>query len=149
MPEVVTVSSITKIENLKINIGNYFERRRYDEITQSIGMHSILIDPVHALSDQKSLYRLVLDLLKKRIQTSRGKEYAAWYARFPQTMSELMASGQTITDPMAAAVIADHHKAYGPFKSVDDFFFWALDDRRLPLDQIVRYIEKTAGIGAA
>jgi len=27
---------------------------------------------------------------------------------------------------------------------VDEFFFWALDDRRLTLDQIVKYIEKTA-----
>ena len=33
---------------------------------------------------------------------------------------------------------------YGPFKSVDDFFFWALDDRRLTLDRIVNMIEKTA-----
>jgi hypothetical protein len=27
---------------------------------------------------------------------------------------------------------------------VDDFFSWALDDRKLSLDQIVAYIEKTA-----
>lgn len=144
MPEVVTVSSVEKIESLKSNIGNYFERGRYDEITHSIGMHSILINSEHALSDQLSLYHLVLDLIKNRIQKTKGKEYAAWYTRFPQAMTELIASGQVVTDAMAATVVADNNRAYGPFKSVDDFFFWALDDRRLPLNQIVRYIEKTA-----
>jgi hypothetical protein len=27
---------------------------------------------------------------------------------------------------------------------MDHFFFWALDDRRLTLEQILKYIEKTA-----
>jgi hypothetical protein len=48
------------------------------------------------------------------------------------------------TDKNVEDVIDSRLHGYGPFKSVDDFFFWALDDRRLTLDRIVSMIEKTA-----
>jgi hypothetical protein len=59
-------------------------------------------------------------------------------------MDKLISSKQIVTDNASLDVITAHHDAYGPFMSVDDFFVWALDDRRLTLDQIVKYIEKTA-----
>lgn len=148
MPELVTVSSIDTIEKLKARIEELFKKGQYDEITQAIGMHSLLIDPEHTISDQARLYRLVLNMIKDRIKSSKGKSYADWYERFPKLMNELVSSGQIVTDAMSAAVISDHYAAYGSFKSLEDFFFWALDDRRLTLDQIVKYIEKTAEIGA-
>ena len=58
-------------------------------------------------------------------------------------MDKLNSSGQVVIDK-ALDVIASHHEAYGSFKSVDDFFFWALNNRRLTLEQIIKYIEKTA-----
>ena len=61
---------------------------------------------------------------------------------FPKLASE--ASKLAGTDKSAADMIDSRLSAYGPFKSIDDFFFWALDDRRLTLDRIVNMIEKTA-----
>ncbi len=58
-------------------------------------------------------------------------------------MAAIAADRQVVTDQAAAEVLASHYAGSGPFTSVDAFFFWALDDRRLPLDQIVKYIEKT------
>ena len=144
MPEVVLVSNVEKLEKLKIYLEESFNKSRYSEITQAIGMHSLLIDPQHTMEDQAGLYRGVLTLLKERISKSKGKSYGAWYTAFPVLMDKLVVSKQTVTDKATLDIITDHHDAYGPFKSVDDFFFWALDDRRLTLDQIVKYIEKTA-----
>ena len=45
MPEVVMVSSVENMDKLKTKIGELFKNEKYSEITQAIGMHSILIDP--------------------------------------------------------------------------------------------------------
>ena len=143
MPAFVQVSSIDTIEKVRMHIEGLFKKRQYAEITLSIGMHSILIDPEHTMRDQRSLYRLILDMIKARITGEKGKGFGAWYQAFPKLMEELGSSKQVVTDKAAQEVIVSHRDAYGAFKSVDDFFFWALDDRKLPLDQIVKYIEKT------
>jgi hypothetical protein len=142
--EVVKVSDVEDREKLKTYLAEHFKQGRYSEMTQAIGMHSLLIDPQHTMGDQAGLYHFVLDLIKDRIKKARGKSYSAWYAAFPATMDQLVSVNQVVTDQAAADVLASHRAAYGRFKSVDDFFFWALDERRLPLDQIVKYIEKTA-----
>lgn len=144
MPEVVMVSSVENTEKLKLFIQECFKKERYSEISEAIGLHSLLIDPQHTMRDQAGLYRTVLNMIKDRIGKSKEKGYGAWYAGFPKLMDDLLSSKQVVTDKASLDVIASHHEAYGTFKSVDDFFFWALDDRRLTLDQIVKYIEKTA-----
>jgi hypothetical protein len=149
MPDLVRVGNIEKKEELKKYLEELFKKGKYSEMTQAIGMHSLLIDPQHTLGDQAALYRFVLDMIKDRIRTSKGKAYAAWYASFPKLMDQLVSSNQIVTDKASADVIASHRAAYGPFKSLDDFFFWALDDRRLELDQIVKYIETTAASAAS
>jgi hypothetical protein len=146
MPELVTVSSIDTIEKLKARIEELFKKGQYDEITQAIGMYSLLIDPEHTISDQTQLYRLVLNMIKDKFR-GKGKSYSTWYERFPKLMDEIVSSGQIVTDTMSSTVISDHYAAYGSFRSLEDFFSWALDDRRLTLDQIVKYIEKTAESG--
>ena len=148
MPEeVVLVSNVEKLDKLKSYLEESFKKSRYSEITQAIGMHSLFIDPEHTMEDQSNLYHGILNLLKERISKSKGKSYGAWYSAFPALMDNLVTSKQTVTDKASLDVITDHRDAYGPFKSVDDFFFWALDERRLTLDEIVKYIEKTAGMG--
>ena len=67
MPELVTVSSVEKLESLRTTINELFEHGKYAEIVQSIGMHSILMEPEHMIGDQDSLYHLVLNLMKKKI----------------------------------------------------------------------------------
>ncbi len=148
MPELVMVSSVEKIENLKTYLGELFNQQRYSEITQAIGMHSILIDPQHTMTDQAGLYHIILNMLKSRISKAKGKSYGTWYAGFPKIMDQFITTNQIVTDKRAADALASHRAAYGQFKSVDDFFFWALDDRRLPLDQIVKYIEQSAALAA-
>ena len=142
MQEVVNVSSIENLDQLKSYIDAHFAKNKYTEITQAIGIHSILINSEHTITDQSRLYRQVLNLLKDRIKSNLGKSYAAWYAAFPKHANE--ASKLAGADKTAADAIDSRLHAYGPFKSVDDFFFWALDDRRLTLDHIVSMIEKTA-----
>ena len=142
MQEVVNVSSVEKLDELKTYIEQHFAQAKYAEITQAIGIYSLLIDSEHTLGDQAKLYRLVLNLLKDRIKGTLGKKYATWYEQFPKRAAD--ASKLANTDASAVDVIASRLSAYGPFKSVDDFFFWALDDRRLNLGQIVHMIEKTA-----
>lgn len=148
MPELVMVSNVEKMEKLKILLEELFKQERYSEIGQAIGMHSILIDPQHTMSDQAGLYRFILNMIKDRISKTKGKRYAAWYAGFPKVMDQVVAENQVVTDKAAAEALASHCAAYGPFKSLDDFFSWALDDRRLPLGQIVKYIEKTAAMSS-
>jgi hypothetical protein len=143
MPEVVRVSTVENDQGLMASIEDYFKRGRYAELTQAIGIHSLLIDPQHTMLDQTHYYRKVLDLLKDRVRTALGKHYSAWYASFPKLMHEIVSAGGEGNDKLAMSIIASHREAYGPFKSVDDFFFWALEERRLELDQIVNYIEKT------
>jgi hypothetical protein len=144
MPEVVQVSCVEQSQCLTTSIAEYFKTNRFAEITQAIGMHSILVDPQHTMRDQARLYHTVLDLIKDKAKTSLGKHYSAWYVNFPKLMDELVASGVEVTDKAAIAVLASRRSAFGPFKSLDDFFFWSLEDRRLTLDQIVKYIDKTA-----
>ena len=146
MPELVTVSSIDTMGKLKGKIEEFFRKGQYAEINQAIGMYSLLIDPQHTISDQGQLYHMVLNMIKDRIRERKTKTYSSWYAHFPKLMDKVVASGQIVTDAMSSTVISDHHDAYGSFKSLEDFFQWALDDRRLTLDQIVKYIEKTAEI---
>jgi hypothetical protein len=143
MPEVVMVSKLEKIERLKAYIEELFKKKRYAEITQAIGMHSLLIDPQHTLDDQTHLYHHVLNLIKTRINKDNTKKYSSWLVSFPALMAAIAANRQVVTDQAAAEVLASHYAGSGPFTSVEAFFFWALDDRRLPLDQIVKYIEKT------
>jgi len=146
MQEVVKVSDVENREKLKTYLEELFKQERYSEMTQAIGMHSLLIDPQHTMSDQTGLYRFVLNMIKDRIRKTRGKSYSAWYVAFPAIMDQLVSANQVVTDQAAADVLASHCAAYGRFKSIDDFFFWVLDERRLPLDQIVKYIEKTAAM---
>jgi hypothetical protein len=148
MPELVMVSKVEKKEELKVYLEELFGQQRYSEMGQAIGMHSLLIDPQHTMSDQADLYRFVLNLIKHQISATKGKSYGTWYSAFPMILDQLMSENQVITDKAAADVVASHRAAYGPFKSLDDFFFWALDDRRLPLGQIVKYIEKTVALAA-
>ena len=144
MPEVVLVSNVEQSDKLRIYLEESFKKSRYSEITQAIGMHSLLIDPQHTMKDQARLYHGILNMLKERISSSKGKGYGAWYAAFPSLMDKLVVSKQIVTDSASLDIITDHCNAYGSFKSVDDFFSWALDERRLTLDQIVKYIETTA-----
>jgi hypothetical protein len=144
MPEVVMVSSVENMDKLKTKIGELFKNGKYSEITQSIGMHSLLIDPKHTLSDQAGLYRIVLNLLKNRISVSTGKNYGTWYEQFPNIMDKLIRAKEIVTDAATLDVLSSHREAYGTFTSADSFFFWALDDRRMTLEQIVKYIERTA-----
>ncbi|MGE5174293.1 MAG: hypothetical protein ACM3MD_10755 [Betaproteobacteria bacterium] len=148
MPELVMVSNVEKMEKLKILLEELFKQERYSEIGQAIGMHSILFDPQHMMSDQASLYHFVLTMIKDRIHKTKGKSYSAWYAGFPKVLDQLVTANQIVTDKSAAEALASHRAAYGPFKSLDDFFSWALDDRRLPLSQIMKYVEKTATLSA-
>ncbi len=145
MPELVMVSSVDSTEKLKTNLEQLFVQKRYSEITQAIGLHSILFDPQHMMEDQSSTYRFVLNMLKDRIAKARGKSYETWYADFPKILDQIISAHKIVTDAAAADVLASHRAGFGPFKSLDDFFFWALDDRRLPLGQIVQYVESTSG----
>ncbi len=146
MSELVMVSNVENTEKLKSHLVQLFSQKRYSEIMQAIGMHSILIDPQHMMSDQTSMYRYVLNMLKDRIGKVKGKTYAQWYEDFPKIMDQLVSANKVITNAAAADLLSSHRAAFGPFTSLDDFFFWALDDRRLSLGEIVRYIESTAGM---
>jgi hypothetical protein len=140
----VQVSNVEKMDKLKIYLEDAFRNSQYSEITQAIGMHSLIVDPQHTMKDQTSLYRHILNMVKEKISGSKGKSYGAWYTEFPALMDKLVSTRQLVTDNASLDVLTAHHNAYGLFKSVDDFFFWALDERRLTLDQIIKYIEKTA-----
>jgi hypothetical protein len=143
MPDLVTVSSVENLEKLKTTINTLFEQGKFAEITQSIGMHSILIDPEHMISDQKHLYQLVLNLIKKKINRENPKQYSSWIVAFPSLIDRIVKDGQIVTDAASLYVMSSRTEAFGPFSSLDEFYFWALDDRRLTLDQITAYIQKT------
>ena len=143
MTTLVQVSSVETMDKLKTNIADLFKKEQYEEITQAIGMHSLFFDPQHTMGDQATLYRFVLNMIKDRISKSMGKNYGAWYEQFPKIMDLLIYAKHIDTDAASFDVLSSHRDAYGAFKSVDDFFFWALDDRRLTLEQIVKCIEKT------
>ena len=143
MPDLVTVTSVEKLEDLKTNINSLFEQRKFAEIVQSIGMYSILIDPEYMIRDQDNLYHLVLNLLKKKISRENPKSYSSWIIAFPKYINRLIEEKQIITDAASLYALTSRIQSFGPFSSLDEFYFWALDDRRLTLDQIIAYIEKT------
>jgi hypothetical protein len=143
MPEVVVLSNIENMEKLKTYLGELLKKGRYDEMTQAIGSYSLFIDPQHTRNDQSQLFHYVLDLLKGKISKKNNTDYSSWLSAFPKLMGELAESHTVVTDRAAADALASRHSGYGPFRSVDEFFAWALEDRRLPLDNIVKYIEKT------
>ena len=143
MPELVTVSSVEKLESLRTTINDLFENGKYAEIVQSIGMHSILMEPEHMVGDQESLYHLVLNLMKKKIQRQDPKRFSSWLLAFPSLLSRIVQDGPPVGDDAARSALVSRLGSFGPFTSLDDFYFWALDDRRLPLDQIVRYVDRT------
>jgi hypothetical protein len=143
MPELVTVSSVEKLDSLRTTINELFEHGKFAEIIQTIGMHSIMMEPEHMISDQDSLYHLVLNLVKKKIQREDPKRYSAWLIAFPALLSRLVNEGQVIADDAAQSALVSRLTSFGPFTSLDEFYFWALDDRRLPLDQLIRYIYRT------
>ena len=143
MPQLVRVSNVEKLDSLKKYVNDQFEKGRYAEIVQAIGMHSIMIDPEHTLGDQGNLYGSVLDLLKNKIRRDDPKTFSTWLASFPRLLDRLVEQGQIVVDEAAQTVLASHRSSYGLFASLEDFYFWALDDRRLPLDQIIRYVMRT------
>ena len=143
MPQLVQVASVQQLESLKTYVNELFEKNRFSEISQAVGMHSILVDPEHMIRDQEQLYRLVLNLLKKKVASEVPHTYAAWMNAFPSLLASISEGKQPAPDASAQAVLASYHAAYGLFTSLDSFYFWALDDRRLPLDQIVLTIRKT------
>jgi len=143
MPELVTVSSVEKMDSLRTTINELFEHGKFAEIVQTIGMHSIMMEPEHMISDQDSLYHLVLNLVKKKIQREDPKRYSAWLIAFPALLSRLVNEGQVIADDAAQSALVSRLTSFGPFTSLDEFYFWALEDRRLPLDQLIRYIYRT------
>jgi hypothetical protein len=143
MPQLVEVSSVENREKLKVFITELFARDRFAEITQAIGMHAILIDPEHMLRDQNDLYRMVLNLLKERIIREHGQLYSSWLTAFPSLLSGLVRACTIVTDQTAQIALASRHAAFGRFSSIDEFYFWALDDRRLTLEQIIAYVRKT------
>jgi hypothetical protein len=140
MPSVVRAAEVENLESLKAHIGEQFKKGRYFEITQAIGMHSAMIDSKRMIDDQRQLFGLVLNLLKERIGSRLGKEYGAWYTSFPQRIERLAG---TETDKNTAAILSSRLNALGSFKSADDFFFWGLNGRRLSLEEIAQYFEKS------
>ena len=144
MQETAYASQAASTDVVKTNIADFFRKGKYEEISRLIGMHSIMIDPQHTMADQKRLYGFVLDLIKNKIRTAMGKDFSAWLSSFPKLLAELVASKQVVTDEPSHMVIESHHDGFGPFLSLDEFYFWALDDRRLTIAQILKYVEKTA-----
>lgn len=144
MPETVYASQAETKERALSSIADLFAKGKYEEVSRVIGMYSIMTDPQHTMADQAQLYRSALEMIKNKVRSSKGPEYAAWLTSFPEIMRSLTASKQVVTDALAVDIIASRLDAYGPFRSVDDFYAWALDDRRLTLGQTVKYIEKTA-----
>ncbi len=143
MPELVTVSSIERHNDLISYIEGLFEKGFYDEIMHAIGMHSILLKPQQTVREQERLYGFVLELIKKKVASNNQKAYSAWLADFPELMASIVEKREVVADKAAADALASRHAAFGPFRSLDEFYFWALDDRRLNLSQIMNYIEKT------
>ncbi len=146
MPTLVRVADIEQVDRLKAYLQNLFDAGKYDAVSRAVGMHSELSDPEHTLADQASLFRYVLEILKHRLSSSQGHAYAAWYRCFPRSLDRLLETSGGELDQSSRNVLASHRAAYGPFRSLDDFYFWALDDRRLTLAQIIRLIEKTTAI---
>jgi hypothetical protein len=82
-------------------------------------------------------------ILKKKITHEDPKTYSSWIIAFPSLLEAFVKEGRIVTDQSAQEVLASRHKAFGPFSSIDEFWFWALDDRHLPLEQIIHYLRDT------
>lgn len=143
MPDVLMVSNVENIEKLRSTVEELFRLGRYDEVSRAIGMYSLFTDPGHTLIDQSQLYHHVLDLIKNKISKENRTGYSSWLSAFPALMAKLAEDRTVVIDKASANALASHHSSHGPFRSVDEFFVWALEDRRLTLDNIVKYIEKT------
>ncbi len=143
MAEVLMVSNAENIEKLRSTVEELFRQGRYEEVSRAIGMYSLFTEPGHTRIDQSQLYHHVLDLIKNKISKENRNDYSTWLSAFPKLMAELAAGHTVVIDRAAADALASHHSAYGPFRSIDEFFVWALEDRRLTLDNIVKYVEKT------
>jgi hypothetical protein len=143
MTILVQVSSVETMDKLRTTIEDLFKKERYEEITEAIGMHSLLFDPQHTMRDQATLYRIVLNMIKDRISKAKGKDFGTWNVLFPTLLDKNLTSKEIVADAATLDVLTSRRDAFGPFKSVEDFFFWALDDRRLTLGQIVKYIART------
>jgi len=144
MPETVFVSQVETTDKLKATIAEQFKTGRYEEISRAIGLHSLLFDPQHTMNDQDKLYRIVLGMIKEKVHAEKGAGYGAWLTDFPAVLSGLVKSDRSGADLRSADVIASHEAGDGSFRSLDHFYFWALDDRRLTLGQIIRYITRSA-----
>jgi hypothetical protein len=144
MTTLVQVSSIDTLDKLKSSIEEFFKKEKFEEITQAVGMYSLIIDPQNTMIDQTSLYHSVLNMIKDRISKSKGKDFGTWYVLFPKLLDKSLSAKEVVADAATLDVLTSHRNAFGPFKSLEEFFFWALDDRRLTLEQIVKYIERTA-----
>jgi hypothetical protein len=143
MPDILMVSNVENIEKLRSTVEELFRLGRYEEVSRAIGMYSLFTDPGHTRIDQSQLYHHVLDLIKNKISKENRNNYSSWLSAFPNLMAELAAGHTAVIDKAAADALASHHSSHGAFRSVDEFFVWALEDRRLTLDNIMKYIEKT------
>ncbi len=146
MPAVVKVSEVEKDRDIAAEIEEYLNQGKYTEIVQLVSLHAVLMDPQHLMQDQKSLFQTTLSIIKNKIAGRLGNQYGVWYSDFPKLLDRIIANGQAPGDPRSAEALSSHRAAYGQFRSLEDFFFWALDDRRLTLDQIIKYIDKTAAM---
>lgn len=144
MQETVYVSQAESLDSAIASIAELFRAGRYDEIARVIGLYSILADAPRTRTDQARLYRSVLDLIKGKLRKDLGSGYAPWLEAFPKLLAGLVAGKQPVADAASIEVIASRQDGHGPFRSLDDFYFWALDDRRLSLGQIMKYVERTA-----
>ena len=50
---------------------------------------------------------------------------------FPDVMDGIVTTKQVIADQLSVEMIASHRAAIRALQIPDDFFFWALDDRKL------------------
>ena len=143
MTDILMVSNVENMEKLRSTVEELFKQGRYDEVSRAIGMFSLFTDPGHTLIDQSQLYHHVLDLIKNKVSTENRNNYSSWLSAFPALMAKIAEDRTAVIDKTSANALASHHSSHGPFRSVDEFFVWGLDDRRLTLDNIVKYIEKT------
>ncbi len=142
MPESVYESQVASLEGVKAVITDLFQMGKYEDIPRAIGLYSVTADPQHTISAEAQLERFVLDLIKNRIRKGREKSYGLWLESFPKLLAKVVSKKQ-LSDAQSLEVIASYEAGRG-FRSLDEFFFWAMDDRLLPLGQIVECIERTA-----
>lgn len=144
MKETVKVEKLENIDQLKSYIEELFRKGLYDEINQAIGMHSLFIKPEYTRKDRHALLSYLLGLIKGKINKEHASGYYAWLSAFPKLLADIIANKSAIAGKASGHVLASRQSGYGPFMSLDDFFFWAMEDNRISLGDAVYYIEKTA-----